>query len=436
MKKNLSLLGLLVVLLVGTYIFHEKKLEKDFIDSFSKDRLVAQDEIKKLAFAEIAAEKKGGQWFAGDVLLSHNKMKVIEVKISQIKKLKDIQGSESNYFTQKLLFEVNGEKWILGDMTLDKQGFYISRNDKIMIATIEGENAELTDDPKKLSMIKYDELRAGLTAQMDELVENQLFRYYPELPLASVTIETDGRPAYELDLENNKTLPPPIEGISVHDKLIEKFRSLLTQVTIKKEVPYTENLKFSKVGQLVFSEGNRKVNWELWLKADNSADSYVLDHEKKKAFQMIGGTLKVFFIQVQDYWDKKVIPPSEFENFTRLSATFIQGEKSAKVTILNREPLDFETNGFKVDDVKMNILLQYVFNLSEKDQADRVSPLSKSERKEVLSGSHLRLEIMDQELLFWRKQQELIVVNLTQGFKAHFLIADESFRATFEDVLK
>jgi hypothetical protein len=436
MKKNLGLLGLLVVLLVGTYIFHEKKLEKAFFDSFTKDRLIAQNEIKKLVFMGILAQKNDGQWSAGEMLLSHNKMKVIELKISQIQKLKDIEGDESNYFNHKLPFEVNDEKWVLGDMTLDKQGFYISRNGKIMIATIEGENAELTDDPKKLSQIKYDELRAGLTSEIAELFENQLFRYYPKLPLATVTIETDGRQAYELDLKDNKTLPPSIEGILVHDRLAEKFQALLTQVTIKKEVPFHENLKFSKVGQMSFADGERKVKWELWLKGDNSADSYIIDNEKKKAFLMVGGTLKVFFIQVQDYWDKKVIPPSEFENFTRLSATFIQGEKTAKVSILNREPLAFETKGFKIDDVKMNILLQYVFNLSEKDQADRVSPLSKSERKEVLSGQHLRLEIMGQELLFWRKQQELIVVNLTQGYKAHFLIADESFRATFEDVLK
>jgi hypothetical protein len=43
---------------------------------------------------------------------------------------------------------------------------------------------------------------------------------------------------------------------------------------------------------------------------------------------------------------------------------------------------------------------------------------------------------MGQELLFWRKKDELILVNLTQGFKAHFLVTQQSFRATFEDVIK
>jgi hypothetical protein len=84
----------------------------------------------------------------------------------------------------------------------------------------------------------------------------------------------------------------------------------------------------------------------------------------------------------------------------------------------------------------MNILFQYVFNLSEKEQADRISQLSKSERKELLSGNHLRLEVMGQDLFFWRKQDELILANFTQGFKAHFLVTQQSLRATFEDVIK
>jgi hypothetical protein len=151
---------------------------------------------------------------------------------------------------------------------------------------------------------------------------------------------------------------------------------------------------------------------------------------------MIGGTLKSFFIHHQDYWDKKVIPPQEFKNFSRLKTIFTQGERTALIEIINREPLAFESNQYKIDAEKMNILFQYVFNLSEKDQADRVSLLSKSERKEVLSGNFLRVEVMNQELVFWRKKEELIVVNLTQGFKAHFLVTQQSLRATFEDVIK
>jgi hypothetical protein len=43
---------------------------------------------------------------------------------------------------------------------------------------------------------------------------------------------------------------------------------------------------------------------------------------------------------------------------------------------------------------------------------------------------------MGQDLIILRKFQELIVVNLAQGFKAHFTMLNENFLGTFEDVLK
>lgn len=436
MKKNLTLLGILAALLIGTYYFQEVKTRQNYEEALTKDQLIAADKILQLSFGDVSAVKKDGQWWAGEQLLSHNVLKQIESKIAQIRKIKAVTGEKKNYFSHALNFKVNNEDWALGDMTLDRQGFYLSRGADTMVAVIEGASGELTDDEAKLSQIKYDDLTKALSYSLKDLAETQLFRFYPHLPFGKVTIEAEGRPGYELNLLENKTLPPPIQGIEVHDKLLEKFNSLVTQITLKKEVPYSESLKGSKIGQMVFSKGEDKVVWELWLPSAKSADSYILDNKNKKAFLMVGGTLRVFFIQVLDYWDKKVIPPSKFEHFTRLKTTFIQGEKSAVVEIINREPLGFESPKFKVDDLKMNILFQYVFNLSEKDQADRISQLSKSERKEVLSGDHLRLEVLGQELVFWRKTQELIVVNLTQGFKAHFLVADETFRATFEDVLK
>lgn len=436
MKKNFVLLGVLALLLIGTYVFQELRSSHLFEASLTKDHLISADSIKELSFSDVDAKKVNGQWKMGDSLLSYNTFKQIEKRISQIKKIKNVDGARSNYFSAPLEFKVNGESWVVGDMTLDRTGFYFARDNQMMVAVMEGEGQELTDDPNKAMEVKLEDLRKLLSTRVDQLAETQLFRFYPDLPVGSVVVEADGRPAFELDFKKNETVPPPIQGIKVHDKLLEKFHSLLTQVMIKKEVPYSPDLKFTKLAQMTFQYEKKKVEWGLWLKADNSADSYIVDDKNKKAFLVIGGTLKIFFIQYQDYWDKKVIPPEEFKPFTRLKMTFTQGSKEAKVELINKEPLAFETSKYKVDMVKMNILFQYLFNLSEKDQADRVSQLSKSERKEILSGNHLRIEVLGQELVLWRKAQELIVVNLTQGFKAHFLIADESFRATFEDVLK
>ena len=437
MKKNLYLFGALVALLIGTYIFQEVRTSDLFKANLIKDHLLREGDIKSLSFEDVVATKVDGQWWADKRLLSFNIFKQIEKRLVQIKKIKSVPGDKQNFFTNPKEFKVNGETWTLGDLTLDRQGFYIARDNEVMIAISEGETQELSEAPEKVVETKLEDLRKGLSYKLSDLYETQLFRYYPKLPLGTVTIESDGRPSFELDFDKNATLPPPFHGIFVHEKLLDKFVSLLTQMTIKKEVPYSESLKFAKMGNILFqNEAEEKVDWELWLSSANNADSYIIDSKNKRAYNMVGGTLKIFFIQIQDYWDKKVIPPKEFRHFFRMNTTFTQGAKSAVVEIINREPLQFAVKGYKVDEIKMNILLQYLFNLSEKDQADRVSNLSKSERKELLSGNHLRVEIFNQDILFWRKADELILVNLTQGFKAHFLVTEQTFRATFEDVLK
>lgn len=435
MKKNLVLFGVFVLLLGITYIFQEKRTEKEYIEAQTKDRLVTV-EINHLKLPGVEAVKKNGSWWSGDKLLSHNTFKLIEKKLSEIKQIKPIQGDWKTFFPHPFTFELNHVVWTIGDMSLDKQGFYIAEGKNVYLAKIEGESTELTQDEKEIEAIKLNELVSALSKSAAELNETQLFRFYPDLPMNRILITAEGDLPFEIDLEKNTTLPPPIKGISPHKDLRGKFYSLLTQMTLREELPYSEKLKFKKMGELKFLNEKKAVTWELWLKSDKSADAIIIDPALKRAWLMIGGTLKVFFVRNQDYWDKKVIPSEYFSPFTRLPATFTQGSKSTKVTILNREPLSFEVKGYKVEQAKMEFLVQFLFNLGPKDQAERVSILSSSEKKQLLSEEHLQIEVMDQELIIWRKKEELIVVNLTQGFKAHFNLVVENFNGRFEDVLK
>ncbi len=435
MKKNLSLFGLVLLLLGVTYFFQEIRSEKEYVAQEQKARLL-QDDLVHLKLPAAEAVKKDGNWWEGDLLLSHNTFKQIEKKLQEIKKIKTIEGDWKNFFSHPFVFEVNNEKWTIGDMSLDKEAFYIAKGDKIYLAVIEGPSHQLTHDASEIEASKLNDLVSFLSRSLNDLKETQLFRFYPNLPMERVVVDVEGSLPFELNFKEGTTEPPPVPGIDVHHDLANKFVSLLTQVNVKSEIPYSEKLKFKKLAEVKLLKDDQTVTWELFLKDSKSADAYILDSDKKRAYLMVGGTLKVFFIQVQDYWDKKVIPPEAFVDFSKTNATFIQGSKEAVVTIINRQPLGFEVKGYKVDQAKMEFLLQFIFNLDSKDQAERVSQLSKSERQQILSEEHLRIEILGQELLLWRKAEELIVVNLTQGFKAHFNLVDENFNGKFEDVLK
>lgn len=436
MKKNFILTGILVVLLVVTYFAQEKRVEKDFVESLTKGRLL-QEEITQLKLPHLDAVKKDGQWWQGEQLLSHNALKQIETKLAEIKEIKTVEGEWASFFSDPIKLEVNGVPWAIGDLSLDKRSFYVSKGEKISLAVVDGEAQSLATSEAELEQRRVSELKALLTRPYESFKEVQLFRYFPDLPLEKVTVNSEGLVPFELDLARDETLPPPIQGISVHQNLKDKFRSLLTQATIREELPYSDKLKMHKMGGVTFlNKEGKELTWELWLRSKNSADAVLIVPQHKRAFHMVGGTLRIFFVQLQDYWDKKVIPPEDFKAFDELKVELVQGEKSAVVTVKNKEPLEFSSTTHKVKPGSMQDLFQYVFNLNLQDQADRVSQLSKSERKQLLSEEHLRLSVMGQELLCWQKTQELIVVNLTQGFKAHFILQNENFRARFEDVIE
>jgi hypothetical protein len=436
MIKNIYLFAILILLVIGTFYFQERRVENDRLEAEKNDSLIL-GEITQLKLPSVAAVKKNGQWWDGDDLLSHNIFNQIEKKLKEIKKMKVVSGSWDHYFSKAFKIEVNNEAWAFGELSLDKQSFYVSRGKSIYLAQINGESKELTTNPDDIASTKLKELLGYLSKDRKELLETQLFRFYPNLPLEKAILNLDGHLPFELNLATNATLPPPIQGVSVHPDLKKKFQTLLTQVTIKEKVPFQENLGERKLGQIVFSDKSQSIHWELWLKNSNSADAILVDPKLRKAYLMYGGTLKIFFISIQEYWDKKVIPEKDFIAFERLPATFSQNSKFANIVVLNKEPLDFETTSkFKIDKQKMEELIQIILNLGPREQSDRVSLLSNSERKQFLLGDHLRLNVMNQELILWRKTSELIVANMTQGFKAHFFMANENFRGTFQDVLK
>lgn len=434
MKRNLLLFSILVALLTLTYLIQEKGAEKEYITSLTRDRIFT-GKIEQIKLPHVTAQKTDDQWKMGQQLLSHNLFRQIEKRLTELKVIKTIEGDPDSYFADPFHFEVNGEQYRLGELSLDQQSFYLAQGDKVMLAIIEGDSLELTRDEKEIAGIKYREFKSLLNKPLNELLENQLFRYYPNLPLDLVAIDADGLPEYSLDLKDNATRPLPIPGVRVHDDLRKKFLTLITQMTIKQQVDFKSLNPTHKVSSIRL-QAEHKVTWELHLKAKGSADVYLLDPQGERAWLMVGGTLRAFFATVQDYWDKKVIPPDQFKNFSRLSAKIIQGDQAAEVTILNQEPLKFEIKSYKLQPEAMNKILMLIFNLGHHDQASRVSLLTPTDRRQMLNENLIRLVVMDQELMLWPKGAEVVVANLTQGFKAHFLGAQENFPHDFKDVLK
>ena len=158
MKKNLILFFVLIILLVGTYLFQEQRTINQKEEERTRTQLIKDQDISSLAWGMVEIQKKDAQWWMGDKLISHNLMGQILKKISSLKFVKSVEGEKKNYFSNPIDLKVNGEQWSFGDMTLDRQGFYLARGEKVIVAFIEGASGEITDDESKLEEIKLEDL--------------------------------------------------------------------------------------------------------------------------------------------------------------------------------------------------------------------------------------------------------------------------------------
>lgn len=428
MKTNLWLLAILILLLTGTYFFQEKRTEENFRKSLLAERIIT-DKITAIKTNGFEANLVNQQWKSGEDLLSFNDFNRMLKMLTNLKKIKTLEPTTE---VKGLEFSVNNKKYILGEMNLDKSGFYFKEDANVYLAVVDAETTQIHTKQDNINELKLDELKDLLSKTTTDLLEKQLFRYYPKLEYESVSIKPDGSLDFELDFKNNTTLPAPMKGIEVHDDLAGKFRSLLTQIKIKKKIKPETKYKKNKLGELTFFPSELK--WEIFLPNKDKADVYLFDSEGR-AFEALGGTLRVFLIQLQDYWDKKVIPPSEFKSFDALTVNFSQGPEELTLTVKNREPLEF-TSEQPLQEEKVGELFQVIFNLGKYDQGQRVSNLTTSQLRQILSeDTSLRLEIMGQELAIVSYGNEIIVANITQEYKVHFLKI-ENFPLNLKDMLK
>lgn len=433
MKNNLILFGILVVLISGTYFLQEKK-DRQLFNHAIESEIILKEPVTQIQWDNFVINKTSNKWMYGDKLLSANHFGRIEKGLKNLKKIKDIQGDISKVLPNSVKLKINGHQFSFGQLTLQKDGFYLAQDNKIYIATFdeeilhsENENPEEKKLTDFLNLFPHD---------IEALVEKQFFRYYVDLEFDQAQILTEGAQPYKIDFSSNKTIPSPIHGIEEHENLKAKFLSLFTQMMIKNELEYPKNKLFKKMSDLNFSnKGKDQLNFELWLKSNSNADAIILDPKNKKAYEMIGGSLRTFFIQVQDYWDKKVIPPASFKSFEELDVTLFEGNKEAKFKILNREPLQFKSS-LRLNEEEVRVLFTYIFNLGEKDQADRVSQVSTMDREIIQKENLLRVLIFGQDLYILKKREELIITNLTQGFKAHFGMVDEKFPVHLKDMIR
>jgi len=395
MKTNGILFLFLVGLLTLTYFFQEKKIWSNPADENELGKLI-DFPIQKISLPNIEAEKKASKWLYGKQLLSQRLFEKLEERLLQIELIKVLDEVDKTILDGALAFTVNGHVFNLGEISLDKESFYVGRDGKFFLAKIEGASAGISLSEADLEADKLDELKSLMSMPNENYFEDQLISYYDNFSPEKVLVFREGTGAYELNFLENSTSPEPLKGVEVHRDIKTKFISQLNQIQIKKELSFNQLKKFKKLAVINFRQKNSKVIiWEIWQTNQATADAMVIDSDMRKAFLITGQSMKLFFLNVQDFWDKKIIPSEKFKHFESLKFEISQNNKTEKVEILNREPLAFNASSLKTNQERLGDLFQFLFNLGPFDQADRISQLTSTEKVQFLDRLFLKIKILE-----------------------------------------
>jgi hypothetical protein len=193
MKLNLWLFGILMTLVVGTYFFQEKRVEENFKKSLVAGKLV-KGQINSIETPTFKATLVANRWIFENELLSYNDLSRL---VTILETVKEVKALEADPNVEGINFKLNETSYFLGSMNLDQSGFYFRVNDKNFVAIIETDSRQIHSEGENLNVIKYNELKSLLMKTQVELVEKQLFRYYPDLQFETVLVKPDGALDFE-----------------------------------------------------------------------------------------------------------------------------------------------------------------------------------------------------------------------------------------------
>lgn len=329
MKKNLILLGMLVVLLGLTWLVTESGLlsSKPRLEELLVNSLKNPQKIE-LPFAELYV--KDGVWLtgAGEVARAevldewHKSMEAIHIA-----RVIEKPAEKKDFFSQELRFTIDDQVFEFGDMAPSNDSFYLSvpgDPDVYVVDLYDMGSMAVADDEKVLLQAKYQRLRDLLTYPEDRWREERLL---PLLRLAGFSHWEKG----ELMLDGNELKERPW-GLVVMKAFSAGLQSLTVKGPIINQKP--AGVSLLEPWNFIQSDG-KKLRWEFYQ--HNSLDLlYVWVPDLGKAYPLdepSSTLLKFFPERLMDRLFQLTFNPEKEETTFHISGKLLKKDTGASKAV-------------------------------------------------------------------------------------------------------
>lgn len=454
--KNLSLLVLLILAVTATYFLEERSSRKSEAALNKKLSVVDVEtlgDIQSIDGIKLSFEKRGAHFYGKDNNLRLSEARLAEffeilsgLKIKTFLDQQEVNKVGKQFYipdpSMKMTFRFEkGEiTFILGKKLDYDQSFYmeIIRDQKSQIVIVNDESPDpgvyQNDEEYKKSDAKYKRL------EMVFLLTNKYFhdtRVFKDMDYAqdkinfqAISISTFRNKKFTLNFKTSSTIPSVPRGLNYFEENWISFHTFLTKLEGKSlYFPAEPVLLKEPLSRFeVVDRSERKYTMDVYKKYGEENGYFLKTSLDNIVYQLKPEDARYFFVNVQDFWEKRIAPSSREY---RLKLTFFNG-KTQEVLVSDQQIFKVKTidgkNNEKLRPVEFKKLIEFL-----KMEGDHVSELSEKPT-EILRNNIMQVRFENKTLNVILEDNDAILVDPDLKIKIHHYVgASLPFSIKYED---
>lgn len=442
--KN-TILFIITILLVLIAYFHEEIGKKNTEEKIlKKNRIVTfnPEMIDRIELPRTKLVKVNRQWLVEELDYPANTLAVENLlkhlyAIHQIRPIQYKKNNQNEFFVDQnhlITLSSFGKTWKyrLGDISQLTGNFYFSDlsgdSEKLYLARDTTTFQGFYKTELELYLNQYIQLKDFIFGTSQAFLEPKVF-YNLDIEtdgLESIKINNKWNRWFEVQLNNEKTIPPVQKGLRYRDLkvLTKRLIDSVTHEGIIYKGKHKGKLS-EEMSTITFKGFSKKIIAKLYSDLDGKKGFYVafkgFKQKKNLIYKLKKDAEKIFFINVQSFWNKKVQYPIDIKSQDRFSFSISKNQKKKFLFYVDDlKTFEFKSENKQIKDINvahMNFLFNLLLGLDRFEQADRVEEIRPSS-KNIKFSLYVGLLGVDLRVDFY--PSHILIVNHTEKYQLYY----------------
>ncbi len=355
MKRNLSLLTILILLLTLTWWFQERGGEIEKIEQTKNEMIFDPKDyggLISMHFGDVDLYAQGDNFLVGEERIPANVHKIEEMfsALNGLAVVRRLSEQETKNLKTSLAFETKSQikiffktqksdvNFLLGSMLATHSARFYGRMGETVLILEDRRPLMQVYNPEDEGRLKQERLRNIFTINPEFFYDTRLFIN----PTKIGKVQFDNprvRKSLKVNFISKVTDPKPLAGIGYDLEEFERWSSSLVELEAHTIFPkYDPKLLKNFRAQLKISDLNsKKIDLSLFSGYGSLPGDFVISSESNYLYELGDNHAGIFFQNVQDFWDIRFLKPTK-----SLKILFKTSDKKIEVNIISDQQFEVE----------------------------------------------------------------------------------------------